>query len=148
MLLKYLITFILSGAPISECRGAIIYGLSNNLNPLLVFLLAVIGNIIIIPITFWLLKKARFRRIIFKLFKDRMHAKIEYFKKKYELYEELALLFFVAIPLPITGAFTGILISEILDLNRKKATKVISIGVLIAAVITFTLVEFGIYITK
>lgn len=148
MLIKYFLTFILSGTPVSECRGAILYGLSNSLNPLAVLFLAIIGNIIIIPITFWLLKKAHFRKIIFRLFKQRMHRKIISFRKKYKLYEELSLLFFVAIPLPVTGAFTGILISEILDLNRKKATKIIALGVVIAAIISFMFVNFGIYIIK
>lgn len=143
MLMKYFITFILSGTPVSEARGAIIYGLGSGLDPWLVLILAIIGNIIVIPITFWLLKLAHFRKIIFRLFKKRAVSKIEKYKKKFQLYEELALLFFVAIPLPVTGAFTGILISEILGLNRKKATRVISIGVIIAALIVFISVKLG-----
>ncbi|UCD03991.1 MAG: small multi-drug export protein [Candidatus Woesearchaeota archaeon] len=148
MLTKYFITFILSGTPVSECRGAIIYGLANGLNPWLVLILAIIGNIIVIPITFWLLKLAHFRKIIFRLFKERAVSKIKKYRKKFELYEELALLFFVAIPLPVTGGFTGILISEILDLNRKKATVVISIGVILAAIIVFIGSELGLLFFK
>lgn len=148
MLVKYFITFILSGTPVSECRGAIIYGLSNGLDPWLVLALAILGNIIIIPITFWLLKTADFRKLIFRLFKKRAMDKIEKYKKKFRLYEELALLFFVAIPLPATGAFTGILISEILDLDRKKSTIIISIGVIIAAIVVFLGTEIGLFLLK
>ena len=143
MLMKYFITFILSGTPVSEARGAIIYGLGSGLDPWLVLMLAIIGNILIIPITFWILKVAHFRKIIFRLFRKPVVSKIEKYKKKFEVYEELALLFFVAVPLPVTGAFTGILISEILDLNRKKATRVIAIGVIIASLIVFLSVKLG-----
>ena len=148
MLKEYLLLLLLGAFPISECRGAIVYGFGMQLNPWLVFILAIIGNIIAIPIVFKILKVAKFRKLIIRLFGKHTHAKIEKHKKKFEAYEELALLFLVAIPFPLTGAYTGILISEILDLNRKKATIVISIGVIIAAIITFSAIKLGLFLIE
>ena len=56
------------------------------------------------------------------------------FEKKYKAWGFLALTFFVAIPLPGTGAWTGCLLSWLLDLERKKSILAISLGVLIAGI--------------
>jgi len=136
----------LAAAPISECRGAIIYGLSSGLDPFLVFGLSVLANIMMVPIIFWFLDKAHFRNLALKLFGKKMERIIEKNKRRFEKYEELALLLFVAVPLPVTGAYTGALIAHILDLNRKKAFAVIYFGVLIAAIIMFFGVSGGLFV--
>lgn len=148
MISEYLILLISGAAPVSECRGAIIYGLSTNMHPAAVFILAVLANIIIIPIIFKILKLARSREWIFRLFKGHIMSKIKKSKEKFEIYEELALLFFVAIPFPVTGAYTAILIAEILDLDRKKSTLVISLGILIAAIVVFTVGKTSLFFIK
>ena len=138
-MLKYLFIVALAVLPLSEARGAIIYGLASGVNPVVVFSLAVIFNILTVPILFWILKKAKFRQLADRLFGQKMKARIDQNKDILNKYGTLGLLIFVALPLPITGAWTGTFIAEILKLDQKRAFIVIAMGVIIAAV----LVLFG-----
>jgi uncharacterized membrane protein len=65
-------------------------------------------------------------------------------KKIVEKYGYLGLILFVAIPLPMTGAWTGGLVASFLGLNIPKSFLSISIGVIIAGIIVL-LVSVGIY---
>jgi uncharacterized membrane protein len=139
MLKEYLIVLILGLLPISETRGAILYGLGMGLNIPLVFLIGVGANILTVPIIFWVLKKGGFLNLAKKLFGKRVYAKIEKDRKKFERWEELALLLFVAIPAPFTGSWTGALVAVLLNMNKKKAFLVIALGVLIAGITTLAI---------
>ncbi len=132
---KYLAVFILGLAPISEVRGAIIIGFSLGLNPFAVILLSLIANILVIPLILIALKIAHINDLALKLFGKRTMRKIEKNRKRFEIYHELALLLFVAIPLPMTGAWTGALIAHILKFNKLKSFIIISLGVIIASII-------------
>jgi len=136
-MLEYLILAILAALPISEARGAIIYGLGVGIDPAAAFILAVLLNILMIPILFWVLRQAHFRQLAYKLFGKRMQEKIEKNKDTLNKYGILGLLIFVAVPLPVTGAWTGTFIANILKLNQRKSFIVISIGVIIAASLVF-----------
>ena len=129
----WLIVMFLSVLPISECRGSIPYGISIGLNPVLVFFVSIIFNIIAIAVLFLILKISKLREFIFKFF--HIEKKIETWKKKFEKYEELGLALFVAVPLPVTGGYTGALIAYFLELDLKKSLFYISIGIIIAAII-------------
>ena len=59
-------------------------------------------------------------------------------------YGRLGLIPFVAIPLPFTGAWTGILIAWIFDIHPKKAIPMLTIGVIISGIIVTTLMYLGI----
>ena len=59
-------------------------------------------------------------------------------------YGRLGLIPFVAIPLPFTGAWTGILAAWIFDIHPKKAIPMLTIGVIISGIIVTTLVYLGI----
>ncbi len=132
----YLIVFILGGMIFSEIRGSILYGLGANLNIPLVFLVGALGNMLAVIVIFLLLERLNFLPLAKRLFGKKVYARIEKNKKRLEKWEELALLFFVAIPLPITGAWTGSLVAILLEMNKKKAFVVISIGIIIAGLIT------------
>ncbi|MCK4555425.1 MAG: small multi-drug export protein, partial [Candidatus Aenigmarchaeota archaeon] len=67
----------------------------------------------------------------------RITRMVEKNKKKFEIYEELALLGFVAVPFVGTGAWTGALLSTVLELDAKKSFFVIASGVFLAASIIF-----------
>jgi len=136
-MLKYLILMGLAALPISECRGAIIYGLGAGMHPAVVFVLAVLINILMIPVLFWVLQHAHFRQFADKIFGKTMKQKIEKNRGVLNKYGILGLMIFVAIPFPITGAWTGTFIAEILKLNRKRSFLVISLGVIIAAALVF-----------
>ncbi len=128
-----LITILLSMLPISELRGAIPYAiLRAGINPFTAFFVAVLANILIIPIIFFFLDKIH--NILLrinpykKLFNFYIERKVAKVKKKYETLELLALFFFVAIPAPGTGAYTGVLLSWFFELDRKKSFAVIALG--------------------
>jgi len=136
-MIEYLIVFLLGGFPILEVRGAVIYGLSVGLKPYLVLFLGIAGNILIIPVIFYLFKRSHFRSLAMRLFGEGMRDRIDRHKARFEKWDELALLSFTALPLPITGGYTAAFLAELLDLNRKRAFLVISVGVIIAALIVF-----------
>lgn len=137
IIIKYILVFLLGLAPISEVRGAIIFGISSGLNPVAVFFIGLIANILIIPVIFYVLTLARFNDLALKLFGKRTINKIDKNKERFEVYEEIALLLFVAIPLPMTGAWTAALIAHILKFDKLKSIIVISIGATIAGIIVF-----------
>ena len=137
---------ILSILPISELRGglplAVIYANQHNIPVALVFSLIVMANILAIFLAFFFLEKLHplllrlkgYKRF-FDKYVEKFQGKVDKFEKKYSSLGFLALTLFVAIPLPATGAWSGVLISWILDLERKKSILAISLGVVIAGVL-------------
>ncbi len=138
---NYLKIFFLSMAPISELRGAIPLGiLKYHLPWFKVFLISILGNIL--PIIFLLIfleKVSLFlkKRINFfeKLWDWILKASYKRHKKKFELLGSLALISLVAIPLPLTGAWTGALASFIFKVKFRSALILIFLGVVIAGIV-------------
>jgi uncharacterized membrane protein len=137
---------LLSMLPIIELRGglplAINYAIENNLSVSSIFLLIVLSNILVIFFVFYFLDnlnkiflKFNFYKKFFNFYVGKMQRKIDKFEDKYSALGFLALMIFVAIPLPGTGAWTGCFISWILGLDRKKSIFSIAAGVLIAGVL-------------
>jgi len=83
---------------------------------------------------------------VMKLFGKKVERTIEKNRARIEKYEELALFFFVAIPAPFTGSYTGVLVASVMDMNKRKATLVISLGVIISAIIMFLSVTGAIHV--
>ena len=141
IIIKYLITFIVSMTPIIELRGAIPIAVGMNLSYLEAFLISFIGNIIPIffivkyigPI-FKLLSKFKIFKKIIDWASNRATKKIEE-SDKLQNYTALGLFLFVAIPLPGTGAWVGSLIANFLHMPVKKAFWPIAAGVLTAGII-------------
>ena len=144
--IRYLLTIIISMVPIIELRGAIpIAVFSFHLTYFEAFLLGVIGNCI--PI-FFIVKYikplfnffGRFKpfKIIIDFATEKANKKIAE-NPKLQTATFFALYLFVAIPLPVTGAWTGSLIANFLDLPPKKAFLPLALGVLTAGVIILTL---------
>ncbi|MBR5156838.1 MAG: small multi-drug export protein [Clostridia bacterium] len=133
-----LVVFIVSMIPIVELRGAIPFGFVLDMDPWILYLLAVIGNLLPIPfilmlirpIIRWFLKTKLLRPIGLWL-----ESKVEKNKGKIEKYEFWGLCLFVAIPLPGTGAWTGALVAAFLDMRLGRAFLSIALGVLIAGLI-------------
>jgi len=143
---KIVYALVLSILPISELRGglplAVVYANQHNIPIVLIFSLIVFANILGMFLAFFFLDRFHhlFLRIkIYKRFFDkyieRFQNKVDKFEKKYSAIGFLALSIFVAIPLPATGAWSGVLISWLLDLDRKKSILAISLGVVIAGVL-------------
>jgi uncharacterized membrane protein len=129
----------LAVSPISELRGAIPVAISvYHFSWYHAFLLGVIGNLI--PVPFILLFLDNISRLLSKvpLFDRLLKWLFERTRRRGEIierYERIGLALFVAIPLPITGAWTGSLAAVLLGLKFKYAFLSIFIGVLIAGVI-------------
>ncbi|MFW6056052.1 MAG: COG2426 family protein [Chloroflexota bacterium] len=125
-----------SAAPVSELRGGIPLGVALGLEPALVFLLAVSANLAI----FWP------GRLALVWFYEAVFRKLPYFdhyllsvrrrgEPKVRKYGVPALILFVAIPLPITGAYTGTVLSWLLAMDWMRSFIAISIGVVCAGII-------------
>ncbi len=136
-MIKYLLVLIVSMLPVFELRGAIPFGMGMKLNSLNVFFVSLLGNIIVIPFILWLLDPIMKFFEQFKLFKkiiDKTKNNVSIkFKKTKDKYGSIALIIFVAIPLPGSGAWSGAIAAKMFDINNKIAFISIAIGVMIAA---------------
>jgi len=137
---SYLIVFGLGAAPISEVRGAIVAGIGMGLNPWATLIISILGNILVMFPVFWVLRKTHLREWIFKVFGKIAHQHAHK-NKMFYVYEEIALMLFVAVPFPITGGYTGALISELLGWKWKKSFIAISLGIIIAGILVFLAAE-------
>lgn len=147
-------TFFLAMTPFGELRLSLPIALSvYNLDLVSAYFISIIGNLIPIvllllflePVSSWLSKN-------FKIFEKFFTWLFERTRKKYnsqmEKYGYPALVLFVAIPLPITGGWTGSLIAFLFAIPFKKAFPLISFGVIIAGLIVLSVTQAGITIEK
>ena len=131
---------ILSILPISELRLGIPVAMASRTPIGLIFLLCVVANILIIPVIFLFLDflhhkflKIKVYRILFSKLITRTRRKMEH--KVGTKWEMPALFLLVAIPLPGTGAYTGVLAAWLFKLRRKQAFIAIALGVLAAGIL-------------
>lgn len=143
----YLITGLLSLAPISELRGAIPFALARGASPLFTYLYCVGLNALVAPAVYVFLStlhrlflRMRWYGTLFDRVVERTRKKLE---AKVARYEYLGITLFVAIPLPVTGAWTGTLGAWLLGLNRGKAVFHVFLGVIISGAIVITVSWFG-----
>lgn len=138
--------FILSMSPILELRGAIPVGVAlGKYSWWQVYLAAVLGNAVIIPFAVFFLRKIfRLLRKIsfFEKIIDKIESKAQKNADSIKNGIKVGLYFFVAIPLPGTGAWTGSLVASFLDMKIKDCFWPIFFGVMTAGAIT-TIVVYG-----
>lgn len=139
-----LLTALLAILPISELRGAIPFAVLKGVELLPAALIATAINALVPLIAYlfmstvhkllyrWSAYKSFFDRFIERA-REKVHAKIE----KYGYW---GLLVFVAIPLPMTGAWTGTLGAWVLGMDKRKASAAIAGGVIVAGIIVAILV--------
>ena len=150
MFKKYLIIFLVSMVPLIELRGAIPIGLSeafgpalnNGIHLILLYIIAILGNMLPVPFIFFFARKVlewgADKKIIGPFFRFCLQKGEKGGKKLQEkagrgLY--FALFLFVGIPLPGTGAWTGTLAASFLDMDFKKSTIAVMAGVILAGTI-------------
>ena len=158
MFTSYLITFLISMVPLVELRGAIPYGtlIADPPLPLLnAYILCIIGNMLPVPVIFFFARKilewGKDKKFIGKFFTfciNKGHSGGEKLKKKAGRGLYWALLLFVGIPIPGTGAWTGTLAASFLDMDFKKSVIAVMGGVLLAGVIIGLLSLGGINLLK
>ncbi len=138
-----LIVIIISALPVSELRGGIPVGLAlYHFSILKSFLLAVFGNFIpVIPLLLFLKPVREFlsKCAPFKKFFDWFFERTKRRAKIVEKYEAIGLAFFVAIPLPFTGAWSGCAAAVLFKLNFKYSLIAILVGILLAGIIVTVL---------
>jgi len=145
--MKEIIVFVISMCPILELRGGLIAASLLHMNPVLSYIVCIIGNIIPIPFILWLIN-----RILNKMRNSKrkklnniakwLDKKVDKHKGQIEKYGYLGLVLFVGIPLPGTGAWTGCLIASVLEMDKKKSFLAAVLGVFIASIIMMIL-SFG-----
>jgi uncharacterized membrane protein len=142
MLKQYLITFFISMVPLIELRGAIPYSQVMGLPLLQSYIICILGNMLPVPIIFFFARKVLewgcdkpFIGKFFKFFLEKGHKGGEKLKAKAGKGLFWALLLFVGIPLPGTGAWTGTLAASILDMDFKSSVLACMGGVLLAGLI-------------
>jgi len=144
---KELVVLIISALPIFELRGALPVAINLFHLPWYhALLLAITGNLLPVPLI--LLFLDAISRFLSKVsFFDRfLQWLFEHTRKRggvVERYERIGLALFVAIPLPVTGAWTGSLAAVLFGLKFKHAILSIFIGVFIAGIIVTCLCLLG-----
>ncbi len=144
---KELIVVIISALPVVELRGALPVAINLfNMPWYWAFCLAVVGNMLPVPILLLffeslakIVSKVEIgRRLVNWVFEHtRRHEKM------IQKYEWLGLMLFVAIPLPMTGAWTGSIIAFILGMRFTYAFLSILCGVIIAGAVVTSLCLLG-----
>ena len=154
MFIHYLTAFFISMVPLIELRGAMVYAVGVGLPELPALILCVIGNMLPVPFIYFFARKvllwgadkkytARFFR--FCLEKGE-HAGQRLVAKAGRGGLFLALMLFVGIPLPGTGAWTGALGASFLKMGIRSTALSVSLGVVIAGIIMTVLTHLGLHI--
>jgi len=147
-------TAVLSFMPISELRGAIPFAIANNIPWYWAFPFAVVLNALVAPVC-WI-----FLATVHKLFYGTSPEKgIHWYKNFFDRFVErarkklsagvekwgwLGIAVFVAIPLPMTGAWTGTLGAWILGISKRRTMAAVVLGVIVAGIVVTAIVVFGI----
>ena len=152
MLRKYLYVFLISMVPIVELRGAVVVAHGMNLNELLALWVCVIGNLLPVPFVYFFARKflawGAKRKWIGKICGfflekgERAGQKLVAKTGRKGLF--LALLLFVGIPIPGTGAWTGALGASFLNMGFKSTVFAVCMGVVLAGIIMAT-VSTGVF---
>ncbi|KXS45182.1 small multi-drug export protein [Methanolobus zinderi] len=145
----WLATIFISAIPIAELRGAIPIAIGvYDMAPVSAYFLAVIGNMLpVIPLLLFLepvstyLRRFRIFDIFFSWLFDRTRRN---HTERFEKYGTLALTLFVAVPLPVTGAWTGCAAAFVFGIKFRHALPAILIGVMIAGLIVSFVTVSGI----
>lgn len=148
---KYLIVFLISMVPLIELRGAIPYAVIYELPIVPSIIVAMVGNMLPVPFIFLFARRFLVWGKDRKLIGGFCNWCLEKGEKGGRKLEEkaglglyMALLLFVGIPLPGTGAWTGTLAASLLDLDFRKSIIYIMCGLLLAAAIMLA-ASFGVF---
>lgn len=145
MLQKYIIVFLISMVPLIELRLAIPFAETQNLPIIQSYIVAIIGNMLPVPVIYLFARKVlewgADKPFIGKFFSwclAKGQKGGEKLQKKAGKGLFIALLLFVGIPLPGTGAWTGTLAASLLKMDFKSSILAVMLGVLLAGVIMST----------
>ena len=143
MLPQYLLVFLVSMIPLIELRGSIVMAVGMDLNYLTAMIISVIGNMLPVPVIYFFARKVLIwgadKKYIGKFFTfclekgEKAGQKLAAKTGRGGLF--VALMLFVGIPLPGTGAWTGTLAASFLNMGIKSTALSVSLGVILAGII-------------
>ena len=154
-MLKYLAVFFISMVPLIELRGAVPIALGMDLPPVAAYILCVLGNMIPVPFIYFFARKVLIwgadKKFIGKFFRFCLKKGESGGKKLTASAAKkggllIALMIFVGVPLPGTGAWTGTLAASFLDMGIRKTTIAVSLGVIMAGIIMGVVSALGLHI--
>ena len=141
--MKYLLIFLISMVPLIELRAAVPVALGMGLNPVASYIICVVGNMLPVPIIYFFARKVllwgKDKKYIGKFFTfclekgERAGQKLVKTAGRGGLF--VALMLFVGIPIPGTGAWTGALGASFLNMGFKSTVASVSLGVIMAGII-------------
>ena len=139
---------LLSLLPVSELRGAIPYALAKKADPVFAYFFCVFFNSLIAPFFYIFIStihrfmyKLNWYKIIFEKLVVKTRNKVS---EKVEKYGYAGIMLFVAVPFPITGAYTGTVGAWVLGMGKRKTFLAVTAGVFIAGIIVSVVAFFGI----
>ena len=143
MFIHYLTAFFISMVPLIELRGAMVYAVGVGLSEIPALIVCVIGNMLPVPIIYFFARKVlmwgKDKPYIGKFFTyciekgERGGQRLKDKAGRGGLF--IALMLFVGIPLPGTGAWTGTLAASFLNMGIKSTALAVALGVVIAGLI-------------
>ena len=143
IILNYIIVFLISMVPLIELRGAIPVAMTMDLDVVWAYVICVIGNLLPMPFIYFFARKVLIwgadKKFTGKFFTfclekgEKAGQKLVQTTGRGGLF--LALMLFVGIPLPGTGAWTGTLGASFLNMGFKSTVASVSLGVVIAGII-------------
>lgn len=142
-----LCVFFCSMLPVIELRGAIPLAFGLGLPWWQAYLIAVLGNLLPVPFILFLINivikwMAASRVKFFNKIANFLLKKVEKNRERIEKYSFWGLCLFIAIPLPVTGAWTGSLVAAVIGMKPLKAFISALLGVLLAGAVV-TLIVYG-----
>ena len=155
MLIKYISIFFVSMVPLIELRGAIPIAMHMGLDPLPSIAVCVVGNMLPVPVIYFFARKfllwgldKRFIGGVCRFFHDKgERAGRKLTSGRSGKYGPLvALMLFVGIPIPGTGAWTGTLGASFLDMGSKETAIAVSLGLIIAGTIMTAVSLLGFHV--
>ena len=152
---KYVIVILISMLPLVELRGAVPVAIQMGINPLAALCICALANMIPVPIIYFFARKF----LLWGCKQKHIGRFCTFFVEKGEKAGQklvrktgrgglfLALLLFVGIPVPGTGAWTGTLAASFINMGFKSTVVSVSLGVLLAGIImgTASLAVFGFF---
>ncbi len=143
MFKSYLISFFISMVPLIELRGGVPIAVASGIPALNAIAVCAIGNMLPVPFIYlfarkilvWGSTKPTLGPIFAKILEkgEKAGQKLVHSASRKGLF--VALMLFVGIPLPGTGAWTGTLAASLLNMGWKSTTGAVTLGVLIAGCI-------------
>ena len=154
LLTNYLLIFLVSMVPLIELRGAMVMAVGMDLNYLVSLIVCVIGNMLPVPVIYFFARKVLLwgadKKYIGKFFRfclekgEHGGQKLVARTGRGGLF--VALMLFVGIPVPGTGAWTGTLAASFLNMGIKSTSLAVSLGVVLAGIIMGAVTMTGLHV--